>query len=400
MKPEFLARSINRRTFVTSVAGTAAAVAVTPVLGKSLDVGRDEAYAGAWPYPGHEPDTSATRSADLLWRDVSEWGVEGRAWADTQRYFDRLPGRAEGVVRQPVWDLSRHSAGMCVRFRTDASAIHVRYSLLKADLAMPHMPATGVSGLDLYAEDAQGVDRWVNVVRPTAQSIDVALAQNLAPGTRLYTIYLPLYNGVESLEIGVDESSSFESLTPRSVKPILFYGTSIMHGACASRPGMAISAILGRRLKMPVINLGFSGNGRMEPELADLLAELDPRLYALDCIPNMNAEMIDERVIPFVKRLRQSKPETPILLVEDRANTNTPFFPARGEHHRKNRMALRRAYETLTSDGVYGVYYLAGKDLMGSDGEGATDGSHPSDLGMMRYADAYEPALRAMLGRY
>jgi lysophospholipase L1-like esterase len=337
---------------------------------------------------------------DLRWHDVRAWGIEGKGWTDTKRYFDRLPGKAEGVVRQPVWDLSRHSAGMAVRFVTDAPAIHVRYTLLSEDLAMPHMPATGVSGLDLYATDAQGVDRWASVVLPESVAVEKPLAEGLRVGKRRYTVYLPLYNGVESLEFGVEEGASFEPLVPRAEPPILFYGTSIMHGACASRPGMAISAILGRRLNRPVINLGFSGNGRMEPEVADLLAELDPCAFAIDCLPNMDEAAVDERAAPLVRRLRIARPNTPILLVEDRSFTNTPFFPAREERHRTNREALRRAYRQLQDEGIAHLFYLEGEALLGADGEAATDGSHPNDLGMVRYADAYEPALRAMLRQY
>ncbi|MFK7848364.1 MAG: SGNH/GDSL hydrolase family protein, partial [Rhodothermales bacterium] len=246
------------------------------------------------------PRTSKAYSSALSWHNVRDWGVEGRGWSNTSRYFDRLPSKAEGVVRDPVWNLSRHSAGMTVRFVTDATDIHVKYDLLSDRLAMPHMPATGVSGLDLYAKDAEGIERWAAVVRPNEQSINGPIAEGLREGKREYTIYLPLYNGVESLEIGVEEGSTFEPVAPREERPVLFYGTSIMHGACASRPGMAIPAILGRRLGRPTMNLGFSGNGRMEPEVGAILAELDPCVFAIDCLPNMNEETVTERAVPLV----------------------------------------------------------------------------------------------------
>lgn len=337
---------------------------------------------------------------ELDWHDAREWGVEGKGWSDTKRYFDRLPGKAEGVIRDRVWELSRHSAGMCVRFETDAPEIHVRYGLLLERLAMSHMPATGVSGVDLYAQDAQGIDRWVAVARPQEQTVEAPLAEGLTPGMRRYTLYLPLYNGTESLEIGVGKGETFEPVPPRDEKPIVFYGTSIMHGACASRPGMGIPAILGRRLRRPVINLGFSGNGRMEPEVGALLGELDPAVYAIDCLPNMNEGTVSERATPLVRQLRKARPDTPILLVEDRSFTNTPFFPARKERHRMSRAALRQAFRELKDSGVERLFYLDGDHLLGLDGEAATDGSHPSDLGMVRYADAYEPALRAILKQY
>ncbi|MCC2672782.1 MAG: hypothetical protein K0Q72_5254, partial [Armatimonadetes bacterium] len=338
---------------------------------------------------------------DVAWYDVQQWGVEGKAWNDTARYYDRLPAKAERTVRPPVWGLSRHSAGMLVRFETDAPVIHARYDLLSANIAMPHMPATGVSGLDLYARDDKGRDRWLAITRPAAQKVSAQLIAGIDPlpggARRLYTMYLPLYNGVEKLEIGVPAKAGFAGVAPRKEKSILFYGTSIMHGACASRTGMSISAIVGRRFNRPTINLGFSGNGQMEPEVGALLAELDPAVYAIDCLPNMNADLVAARTEPLVKQLRAARPDTPILLVEDRTFTSAPFLKNSRTHHEGSRAAFRKAYENLRRDGVKGLSYLEGAQLLGSDGEGATDGSHPNDLGMVRYADAYEHALKPLL---
>ena len=135
-------------------------------------------------------------------------------------------------------------------------------------------------------------------------------------------------------------------------------------------------------------------------EVANLLAELNPCVYAIDCLPNMNAGMVSERVGPLVRRLREAHPNTPVLLVEDRSFTNSSFFPERAAHHKSSREALKHAYLSLLEAGTDDLYYLDGEYLLGSDGEAATDGSHPSDLGMVRYADAYEPPLRAILNQY
>lgn len=338
---------------------------------------------------------------DVAWYDVRDWGIEGKGWEDTARYFDRLPAKAQKTVRSAVWNLSRDSAGMLARFETNATTIHVRYSLMDGGLAMPHMPATGVSGLDLYARDDQGRDRWLAVTRPSAQQVKTQLVSGVDPPAdskpRLYTLYLPLYNGTESLEIGVDAKAKFLPVPPRADKPIIFYGTSIMHGACASRPGLSITGILGRRLERPVINLGFSGNGRMEAEVGELLAELDASVYVIDCLPNMAADAVAARAEPLVRQLRKARPDTPILLVEDRTYTYAPFRKSARDRHATSRAALRKAYENLIAAGVQHLYYLEGDVLLGDDGEAATDGSHPNDLGMVRYADAYEPILREIL---
>jgi len=336
----------------------------------------------------------------INWHDITEWGVEGRGWGEQERerWFDRFPVKAEGKVTVAVWNLSRHSAGMMVRFKTDARALQAKWKVLSPRLGMPHMPPSGVSGLDLYARDAKGKWRWAAATRPSKQEMQATLLSGIAPGLREYAVYLPLYNGTESLAIGVPAVAKFERLAPRKAKPLIFYGTSITHGACASRPGMAHPAILGRRFDMPVINIGFSGNGKMHAAVGDLMAEVDAAAYIIDCLPNMNAAAVNARCVPLVKQLRKARPHTPIVLVEDRRNANSWLVPSRSKHHTANHAALRKAYEQLKAAGVKHLHYLAGDLLIGDDAEGTTDGSHPNDLGFFRQANAFEPVLRKALG--
>lgn len=338
----------------------------------------------------------------LAWRDVRDWGVEGKGWPDTERYFARLPSRAEHIVREPVWERAQHAAGLSVRFETDATVIAARWTLLYHTLAKAQMPATACSGLDLYAtvESAPGTNpwRWVAIARPEAfPTNEVVLADDLAPGRRTYMLYLPLYNGVESLEIGVPVEAAFVPVPPRVERPLLFYGTSIVHGAAASRAGMGHPAILGRRLGVPIVNLGFGAQGQMDPEVAALLAELDPRIYVVDCLPNMTASMVQARAEPLVRTLRAAHPQSPIVLVEDRSYTNAAFRSRSRERNVTSRAALRRAYYRLLAEGVPNLLYVPGEHLLGDDGEASVDGSHPTDLGFTRLAGAFEPLLRALL---
>lgn len=343
----------------------------------------------------------ATASADgaVLWYDFTELGIEGKGWADTKAAYDRLPAKAENMVRGPVWSLSRQSAGLCGRFVTDAPTVSVRWSLSSANLAMPHMAATGVSGVDLYVKSEQGW-RWLACGFPKEQSNEAVLVQGLPVAEREYLLYLPLYNGVTKVEVGIPKQHALVKAPPRSAeraKPIVLYGTSITQGGCASRPGMVHTAILGRRFDRPVINLGFSGNGKMEPELASLLAELDPAAYVLDCLPNMSPQEVGERVEPFVRTLRAARPSTPIVLVEDRNYTDGFLIASKQERNEASHRALRAVFDRLIADGVTGMYYLPGKDLLGEDGEGTVDSSHPTDLGFVRQAAAFQSVLEEAL---
>ena len=335
----------------------------------------------------------------LRWLDAKELCIEGKGWPDTQQFYDRLPARAEGVVRAGVWSLSKDSAGICVRFVTDATELWARWTVRKEKLAMSHMPATGVSGVDLYVRHKGGW-HWLGATRPeTSLTTENRLTTGMTPQPRECVLYLPLYNGVEKVEIGIPANAKCEPAPPRSnnLKPVLFYGTSIVQGGCASRPGMAYPAILGRRLDCPTINLGFSGSAICEPEVASLLAELSPAVYVLDPLPNMDAEGVAKRMPEFIAKLRETHPKTPIVLVENTEMGDAPVNPSRRGGYAKSNAALRAIFEQRVKGGDRKLFYIRGDKLLGDDGQGTVDRVHPTDLGFMRMADVMEPVLKRAL---
>lgn len=337
---------------------------------------------------------------DLLWYDAALLTVEGRGWAATEDFYDRLPAKAKNVVRPEVWGLSKNSAGLCVRFVTDSDRVAARWTTTSKNMAMDHMPASGVSGLDLYVRDRNRW-RWVAVGRArSAQTNEVLLAGDVPAGAHEYMLYLPLYNGIKALEIGVVPKAALAQPAPRPAgldRPMCFYGTSITQGGCASRPGMVYTAILGRWLDRPVINLGFSGNGRMDPELAVLMGEIDASVYVLDTLPNMTKQMVEERLESFVQALRKARPQTPIVLVESVPYQGEAFLTKQRQAVADKNAALRKAYENLKAGGVRNLIYVTNRSLTGTDGEAAVDGVHLTDLGYLRFAEALEPVLRKAL---
>jgi len=335
-----------------------------------------------------DPSRGVTDPCDgHLWYDGRLLLLEGRGWEDTESYYDRLPAKARDKVRPPVWNLGHHSTGLCLRFTTDAPSVRVRWTVRAENLAMPHMPATGVSGIDLYMRKDSGRWTFVGNGRPTSKSNEASFP--VAPGGECL-LYLPLYNGVETVRIGIAKDKTLSRPAPSPAKPIVFYGTSITQGGCASRPGMACTAIVARQLDMPVINLGFSGNGRMEPEMAELLAELDPAVYVLDCLWNMRPAEVSERVGPFVRKLRAAHPGTPILVAEDSSVSNTT--PT------EKGTILRSIYDDLKAEGITGLHFLSNRDMLGTDGDGTVDGCHPNDVGMWRQAMVFSRSLSTIPG--
>lgn len=346
---------------------------------------------------------------DIVWWNPAQNNIDvidGQGWTnDVQSSYDRLPEKAEKTVRPAVWNLSKHAAGIKIRFRSNSAEIKVRYKV-RGEMAMPHMPATGVSGVDLYAKDSDGKWMWCKGNYSFGDTVKYDF-RNITPNDnyhkkgREYHLYLPLYNSVEWLEIGVDENALFEPLPVRQEKPIVVYGTSIAQGGCASRPGMAWTSILERKMDRPLINLGFSGNGRLEKEVIDLIAEIDAKIYILDCLPNLtlnenrSAEEVYNLIVSSVKQLRQNL-TTPILLVENDGYSNESSNAELQEATTKLNKTMELAFAQLKSEGIKNIYLLSRAEL-GLTLDSYVDGTHPSDLGMEIYASAYEKKIRQIL---
>lgn len=336
-----------------------------------------------------------------MWHDLRTCRVEGRGWDNQEDFYCRFPAEAKSVVRPEVWFLAENSAGMVARFVTDSREIRARWTLKDPqNLGMWHQATTGKSGVDLYVR-WEGQWRWLAVGDPASCQDGVDLIKDLPCGKREYALYLPLYNGVTSVEIGVADDASFEKAPPRTRteirKPVVFYGSSIMQGACASRPGMAYPSQIGRMLDIETINLGFSGNGKCEHEVADLLSQLDPQVYIIDCMPNMEAIYIYERMTYLLNSLREHHQNTPVILVEHPTyqylylKVNDPY-----DGKPKNEQ-LQRVYKDVKKDWGDKLYYIKGDKLYGNDGESTVDGVHATDVGFSRMIKVICPVLRKAL---
>lgn len=333
----------------------------------------------------------------IAWYDLAATEIQGRGWKEMSPPFVRLPERFQDKVPAGVWRHSRNSSGLYVQFRTDATSIRVRHEV-SGPLSMAHMTAVGTSGIDLYSRDDQNRWRWAGASMPEEKRYDQELLGGITPIMREYLLYFPLHNTTESLNVGVPEKAKFEFLPVNRKKSIVYYGTSIVHGGCASRPGMSVSAIIGRHFDRPVVNLGFSGSGRMEREMAEVLGEIDAAVYIVDCLPNMGIEEVSERAEPFLKRLRQLRPDTPIVLVEDRSFSHAWIRKGLLAEHQARRAALSAVYQKLENENVKNLYYLKADNLLGDDNEGTVDGSHLNDLGMFRMAQTLEAFLQKIPG--
>ncbi|MBL30129.1 MAG: acetylhydrolase, partial [Flavobacteriaceae bacterium] len=362
---------------------------------------------------------NAQKKNSIKWIDPSlskKNVIEGQAWpGETDNFYDRLPVKSKNKIPPYVWELGTQSAGLVIRFRSNSNEIKVRYQTKNKNYSLNHMPATGSSGIDLYAIDADGKKLWVSSTfgrsfKDTIQYNYTKLIpnDNYNQLGREYRLYLPLYNKVEWMEIGVKNNSNFSLLNARKEKPIVVYGTSIAQGACASRPGMAWASILGRRMDRPIINLGFDGNGKMQSEVVDLISEIESKIFIIDCIPNLtkndygwdgidNEKQFENLIINTIKKIRSKHPHTAILLSEHAGynDHNIKTSDYRDEFNIPNQIQ-KKVFMLLKKNGDENLFYLSEKEI-GFSIEETVDGIHPSDLGMKVYADAYEKKLRNIL---
>lgn len=339
----------------------------------------------------------------IVYTSANVFSLYGKAFEsqdpDSCRY-QRLPMKYQVISRESLWQLGTESAGMYLRFRTDSPDIFARWTS-KYKNSMNHMTDTGTRGLDLYSY-VDGQWQFVRSGRPERKRVsDVPIIQNMKPQMREYMLYLSLYDGISSLEIGVDEGSTIEQAaiaSPSTDKPIVMYGTSILQGGCASRPGMAFTNIIGRRLDREVINLGFSGNAFLDFEIADLMAAVkDPGVYVLDYVPNASAEMINEKGEKFFRILRDAHPEVPIIFLEDPVFPFSYFDEKIKEEIAKKNAAQEDLFRKLSKSGEKNIYFLSSTKEIGLDNEATVDGIHFTDLGMVRYTDFILPTLKKAL---
>lgn len=353
-------------------------------------------------------------AAQMEWHDPmaeNEPPICGRAWnKEIGKEYLRMPRRMKPLLRKEVWSLAHHTAGLYLHFNTNTSHIWVRYVLTGSTNKAGNMSALGHSGVDLYAYDREGRMHWL----PNQMYYNLTLkhqsdtvlfryddAKIPAAGAKGwdYVLYLPTYNSVQSLQVGVDEGTTFKWYVPSQDKPIVVYGTSITQGAASSRPGMIWTTILERETGLPVINLGFSGNALMEPEVFDAVAETDARAYIIDCIPNSfrfyKGQEIQTRYPAGIRKIR-AKSDAPIIMAECIVGDDQLFVSKKDAKKRAANKILRQVYEQLKAEGVKGLYYISAEDFS-MPRDAMVEGTHPNDIGMQIYARTYEKAL-AKLG--
>lgn len=345
-------------------------------------------------------DTAMASADGMVWVDAAKLPMESKVCPDTETPFGRIPAALAEKVPQSVRAMGRNSTGHYFFLETDSPKIGVRWECEQKSHQDPYIPRQGMYGVDIYA---RGADGWrfvkngrLDGVRDEATGKPAAWDETRADlpgsGVRQVLVYLPIRANLKWVRIGVASGSKLapaRHADGRS-KPVVHYGTSLVHGGCASRPGLVFTALAARALDVPYVNLGFSGSARLEIEMADVMALSDAALYVVDTVWNCDERIIRERAKPFLERLHALRPDVPILLCEG---------PEAAGRRLGTNDALKGVYEEMKSAGALGgkLHYLPCGGMLPADGEATHDYIHPNDYGSVQMGRVFAKRIAELL---
>ncbi len=334
----------------------------------------------------------------IIFRDVREapFRIYGLYNPTTEKVFKRLP---DGVGLNVNAGVARHylcTAGGRARFSTDSRHIIIRVKM-PYESKYDHMPRTNVCSFDLY-EDTPTGGRFLGVFRTGTGDISSGYEAVInLPDSRMrsLTLNFPSYNPVDSLMIGLDSDAALgEGAVYRADKPIVYYGSSITEGGCASRPGNTYESVIARRLDLDYINLGFSGNALAEENIVEYMAGLNMLAFVSDYDHNArDAEYLAQTHCRMYKAIREKHPELPYIML------SRPDFQKEREQSIARRNVIIDTYRYALSQGDKNVYYIDGESFFSGPDEDlcTVDGTHPNDLGFAKMAERIECELRRAL---
>lgn len=338
---------------------------------------------------------------NLKWYDPKDGIVEvlGLYWFNEEKRYNRFPESMESKTREQLVQLATCTAGGQIRFRTDSKRVIISATNTSAQ-SYATMAEAGRRGFDLYTGDP-GQEVFWNTALPVSGELTYAanLFEVQEQKMRSFTINLPLYCGVEEILIGIDDETELLPPLPLPVtSPVVIYGTSITQGGCASRPGTAFTNRLSRKLQCEFLNFGFSGQGKNDLEIAELLSTIkDPALFIIDSEANsVSVEHTIKSVPQFIDILRSKHPQVPILIV-----TKVTYGPRYGVEIPSLKKAFHKIYLDRVAAGDKNIFFVDGSTFWEKDyWENTIDGAHPTDAGFMFMAEKLEPVLRDLLTQY
>ena len=332
----------------------------------------------------------------------SYFEIRGLANPKETKKLCRVSEKIFPLMSDSLRRLSKYTAGGRIRFKTNSPYIIIEVELMSELCLLQHMPATGTASVDVFTGSSKNCKfRQTIICQNQLKYGNICNLKTEDNGIlEDITLNLPLYNGVNNLYIGLKEGSIIEAPLPYAIdKPVVYYGSSITQGGCASRPSNSYSSIVSRWLDCDHVNLGFSGNGFGEFFMAEYIAGLDMSACVIDAF-NIKEEKHEkelERIKtvhePFFKTIRTRHPDLPIIII------SSPYVIPDKPEHEEYRTIIKQTYDNAVKAGDRNTYYIDGKKVYGSkDIDACTvDGTHPNDFGFMRMAETIYPVLKKAL---
>ncbi|CAM3816748.1 SGNH/GDSL hydrolase family protein [Mucilaginibacter galii] len=342
-------------------------------------------------------EARAQKVENLNFTSASSFTLVGKS-EETPNRYDRIDTNKYKGLPPRVAQLLTNAAGLAISFKTNSSVIAAKWCVSKSR-ALPNMMPTAQKGVDLYIKNG---DQWqfAGIGRVSGVCNDEILISHMDKGEKECLLYLPLYDVVDKVEIGIEKQASISSNEDPFKKRVLIYGSSIVQGTGASRPGMAYPARLSRASGINFINLGLSGSAKMEPEVANMVAAIDADAYILDCVPNTNPKLVTERTANLINTIRNKHSSAPIIVLQSLVRETGYWDKQLGAQVKQQNLNVQTEVLYLLQKGMKNLYFITSENMIGNDHEGTIDGTHPNDLGYDRMLKHIQPQIIDILNKH
>lgn len=339
---------------------------------------------------------SAQQKKQIEYHSAESFTMVGKVMT-THTPFHRFDTVLYANLPKNVVNRLKQSGGLAISFKTNSKSIYAKWCT-KSAIPSATMSDVAYRGLDLYVKKN---DQWlhVGVGRPKVnETCNVtAIISDIDAGAEDYLLYLPLYDEVMNLSIGVEKEANISPGLDYFEHRILIYGSSIVQGAAASRPGMAYPARLSRSTGLNFLNLGMGGSAKMEKEVADMVAEIKADAFILDCVPNSFPKEIRQRTGYLIKNIRSKHPNAPIIVMQSLIRETSYVKKETKEKVTLQNQYIKEEVDKLEKEGIKNIHFISATDFLGHDHEGTVDGTHPNDMGFDRMINVIKPRIMEIL---
>ena len=333
----------------------------------------------------------------LRYVDAIELGIHGHTKQTDKSPYYRYDHTPYAGFNKTIISHSKKSTGLYITFKTNSSQIWATWENTPRRVG-DNMTGIVQLGLDLYIKQ-DGEWKFAAVGRvstlPEKNKRTKQIIKNLPEGEKECLLYLPIWCELRELHIGIDEGATIEGLPQPFRHKVIVHGSSITHGASASRAGLTYTALLSRNLGIDFVNFGFSGECKMQPQFLEFLKTCEADAFLFDAFSNPNAKEIGERLVGFVEELVKAHPGKPLIFLQ---SPILETLDTKKYERLSSRIELSRKMMKELSKKYKDVYYLEVENVTGENG--LIDGSHPTDLGFHRFVEAYQPKIAKILKKY